>query len=129
MSAIFGDLPRKRLSPEERKQNVLNAAMAAVAQRKYDEGEAALRAEIEHRYGVAFEIDDDGHWYVDDRQVLGEYDVERFTPEQLTTYNLWRETAKRIIERTRITWPEVRAKTSKVKVVRWRTLPSYGDRE
>lgn len=117
MSAIFGDLPRKRLTAEERKQNIVNKAMAAVAQRKYDEGEAALRTEIEKRYGVVFLVDDDGHWYVDDIQVLGDYDVEHFTPAQLATYNLWRETARRIVERTRITWPEVRGV-----VVRWNKL-------
>ena len=120
MSAIFGDLPRKPLTAEERKQNILNKAIASVATRKYEEGEVALRAEIEKRYGVVFLVDDDGGWYVDDQQILGEYDKENFTPEQHRTYELWRSVAMRIIERSRITWPEAQAKVAKVS--RWRNL-------
>lgn len=123
MSALIGDLPRKPLTPEERMANRENWIKAQHAMAHYSTEKAVLRRKLEELHHVKFEQDGDGFWYVSEDQVLGEYDVENFTPEQMRTYELYRSMAVQLLERTRVVWPKMEPKEVHMTVTRWRKRP------
>lgn len=78
----------------------------------YDKSEDLLRARIETDFGVKFEADADGHWYVDDQQVMGEFDFDRFTDSEWIEYRMWKSITEATLERMTIRWPDVTPKDS-----------------
>ena len=62
---MFGvSYPRKPLTPQQVRENRSHASRTGKAQAEYEGGKQDLRDRLEKKYGVQFESEPEGDWYV-----------------------------------------------------------------